>query len=138
MTATMTAMWAAVRLRRKALPELIAGIERPAARRRRRVRGRPDIPLVVAVLRLFAGFAAPMRENAIVVAALRRCGVPAQLVVGADPVPDERGGYRVYTWIELAGVALDTDSPPGNYLVEMVRFPRVGDRRARNSLPRAH
>jgi hypothetical protein len=123
MTATMTAMWAAIRLRRQALPELIAGIERPARRRRT---GRPDVALVVAVLRLFAGFAAPMRENAVVVAALRRCGVPAQLVVGADPVPDDRGGYRVYTWIELAGVALDADSPPGNYLVEMVRFPRNG------------
>jgi hypothetical protein len=123
MTATMTAMWAAIRLRRQALPELIAGIERPARRRRT---GRPAVALVVAVLRLFAGFAAPMRENAVVVAALRRCGVPAQLVVGADPVPDDRGGYRVYTWIELAGVALDADSPPGNYLVEMVRFPRNG------------
>ena len=122
MTATMTAMWNAVRLRRQALPELIAGIERPA--RRRRAGGRPAIALIVAVLRLFAGFAAPMRENAVVVAALRRCGVPAQLVVGADPVPDQHGGYRVYTWIELGGVALDADSPPGNYLVEMVRFPR--------------
>jgi hypothetical protein len=123
MTATMRAMWAAVRLRRQALPELIAGIERPS---RRRHTGRPAVALIVAVLRLFAGFAAPMRENAVVVAALRRCGVPAQLVVGADPVPDDHGGYRVYTWIELAGVALDADSPPGNYLVEMVRFPRNG------------
>jgi hypothetical protein len=123
MTATMTAMWSAIRLRRRPLPELIAGIERPA---RRRAGGRPAVALVVAVLRLFAGFAAPMRENAVVVAALRRCGVPAQLVVGADPIPDQHGGYRVYTWIELAGVALDADSPPGNYLMEMVRFPRNG------------
>ena len=124
MTATMTATWSAIRLRRETLPELIAGIERPA--RRRRTGGRPAVALIVAVLRLFAGFAAPMRENAVVVAALRKCGVPAQLVVGADPVPDEHGGYRVCTWIELAGVALDADSPPGNYLVEMLRFPRNG------------
>lgn len=117
----MTAMWAAVRLRRQALPELIAGIERPSRRRR----GRLPVTPIIAVLRLLAGFAAPMRENAVVVAALRRCGVPAHLVVGADPVPDQHGGYRVYTWIEVAGVALDADSPPGNYLVEMVRFPRT-------------
>jgi hypothetical protein len=123
MTATMTAMWIAVRLRRQALPELIAGIERPARRRRS---GRPAVALIVAVLRLFAGFAVPMRENAVIVAALRRCGLPAQLVVGADPVPDDHGGYGVYTWIEIAGVALDADTPPGNYLVEMLRFPRSG------------
>jgi hypothetical protein len=122
MTSMMTAIWTAVRLRRQTLPELIAGIERPPRRQRA---GRPAITPILAILRLFAGFAAPMRENAVVVAALRGCGVSAQLVVGADPVPDERGGYRVYTWIEVAGVPLDADSPPSNYLVEMVRFPRI-------------
>jgi hypothetical protein len=119
--ATMTAIWAAVRLRRRALPELIAGIERSPERRHA---GRPAVTPIVAILRLFAGFAAPMHENAVVVAALRSRGVPAQLVVGADPVPDQHGGYRVYTWIEIAGAPLDADSPPGNYLVEMVRFPK--------------
>ncbi len=123
MTATMTAMWAAVRLRRQALPELIAGIERPPRRWRA---GRMAVTPIVVILRLVAGFAAPMRENAVVVAALRRCGVSAQLVVGADPVPDQYGGYRVYTWIEIAGMPLDADSPPSNYLLEMVRFPKSG------------
>lgn len=128
MTATMAAMWTAVRLRRQALPELIAGIERPPRPSRRRAArpGRPAVTPIVAILRLFAGFAAPMRENAVVVAALRACGVPAQLVVGADPIPDQHGGYRVYTWIEITHVPLDADSPPGNYLVEMVRFPKSG------------
>jgi hypothetical protein len=117
---TVTAIWAAIRLRRRALPELIAAMDRPSGLHRRR----PPVTPIVAILRLVGGFAAPMRENAVVVAALRRCGVPAQLVVGADPVPDQHGGYRVYTWIEVAGVPLDADSPPGNYLVEMMRFPK--------------
>ncbi|HEX6473130.1 MAG TPA: hypothetical protein VF069_28830 [Streptosporangiaceae bacterium] len=122
MIGTVTAIWAAIRLRRHPLPELIAAMDRPSWLHRRR----PPVTPIVAILRLVAGFAAPMRENAIVVAALRRCRVPAQLVVGADPVPDHHGGYRVYTWIEIAGAPLDADSPPGNYLVEMVRFPKKG------------
>jgi hypothetical protein len=98
-------------------------MNRPSRRHRT---SRPPVTPIVLTLRLCAGFSAPMRENALVVAALHRCGVPAQLVVGADPVPESHGGYRVYTWIEIAGVPLDTDSPPGNYLVELIRFPKYG------------
>lgn len=123
MTSTITAMWAAFRLRRRAMSELLAGLERQPRRQRT---ARPAVTPIVAILRLFAGFSAPMRENAVVVAALHKCGFPAQLVVGADPLPEQHGGYRIYTWIEIAGVALDADSPPGNYLVEMVRFPKIG------------
>ncbi|MFL6053929.1 MAG: hypothetical protein ACJ72W_13580 [Actinoallomurus sp.] len=124
MTTTLAAMWTALRLRRQDMPALIAGMDRPP-RRARTVR--PAVTPIVLTLRLFAGFCAPMRENALVVAALYRCGVPAQLVVGADPVPEAHGGHRVYTWVEIAGVPLDTDSPPGNYLVELIRFPKTGE-----------
>ena len=123
MTITIRAIWAAFRLRRLEMPELIAHLDR---RPRRQRATRPAVTPIVAALRLLSGFRAPMRENALVVAALHTCGVPAQLVVGADPVPEHHGGYRVYTWIEIAGIALDTDSPPANYLVEMARFPKIG------------
>ncbi|WP_433186706.1 hypothetical protein [Actinoallomurus sp. CA-150999] len=124
MTTTISAMWTALRLRRQDLPDLIAGMDR-RPRRRRAVR--PPVTPIVLTLRLFAGFCAPMRENALVVAALHRCGVPAQLVVGTDPLPESHGGYRVYTWIEIAGVPLDIDTPPGNYLVELIRYPKTGE-----------
>ncbi len=122
MISTIGAMWAAVRLRNRSLPELLPPGE---PRLRRRQGRRPAVTPVVAALRLFAGFAAPMRENAVIVAALRRRGVRAQLVVGAAPVPEPGGHYRVYNWIEIAGVPLDTSSPPGNYLVELARFPGI-------------
>jgi hypothetical protein len=122
MITTIAAMWAAVRLRRQEMPELIASTQRSPRRQRAT---RPAITPIIVILRLLAGFSAPMWENAVIVAALHRCGVPAQLVVGADPVPEHHGGYRVYTWIEIAGVPLDADSPPDNYLLEMVRFPKI-------------
>jgi hypothetical protein len=119
----ITAMWTALRLRHHDLAALVAAMDRPPRRRRA---ARPPVTPIVMVLRLFTGFRAPMRENALVVAALHRRGVPAQLVVGADPVPESHAGYRVYTWIEIAGVPLDTETPPGNYLVELLRFPKSG------------
>ncbi|GAA4614814.1 hypothetical protein GCM10023195_64870 [Actinoallomurus liliacearum] len=124
MTTTITAMWTVFRLRHHDMPALVAGMDRPPRRRRGT---RPSVTPIVLTLRISAGFSAPMRENALVVAALHRCGVPAQLVVGADPVPESHGGYRIYTWIEIAGVPLDTESPPGNYLVELIRFPKSGE-----------
>jgi hypothetical protein len=91
-----------------------AEVSRRVARVRRRGHGGPWLPPGVARWLRSPG----CRQYAVVlVAALRRAGHPAELVVGAGP----RGAHA---WTEVAGRAYDLDCPEGIPPEEMARdFP---------------
>ncbi|GHF35668.1 MULTISPECIES: hypothetical protein [Streptomyces] len=109
-----------LRLRRHTLPELIEQAERSGACT---ATGRPPVTAVLIMRRLLSGFGTSMDETAAVVAALRQCGYPAQLVLGAEPLPANDGEYPVFTWVAVDGVPVDIDRPPDTYLIELARFP---------------
>ncbi|MEU5306950.1 hypothetical protein ACH4YO_41995 [Streptomyces noursei] len=111
---------ASLQLRRHTLPELIAEAERSGGCG---AMGRPPVTALLIMHRLLSGFGTSMGETAAVVAALRHCGYPAQLVLGAEPLPANDGEYPVFTWVVVDGIPVDSDRPPDTYLVELARFP---------------
>jgi hypothetical protein len=110
---------------------LVAKMQAPVARRwryRDDDRGRPGSPPVAGVrrvLRLGWGFRPVLEECAAVAAVLRRCGWNADMVVGADPVPDQVG-RSLHAWIEISHHPVGTYLPARTYLVELARFPDPG------------
>ncbi|MFE7115544.1 hypothetical protein ACFU99_08990 [Streptomyces sp. NPDC057654] len=106
--------------RRHTLPGLIQEADQP---RTRASKGHPPVTAVLVTRRLLSGFGTAMEENAAIVSALRHGGHPAQLVVGAEPVPADDGEYPVFTWITVDGLPLDPFRPPDTFLVELARYP---------------
>lgn len=75
-----------------------------------------------SVHRVRHGFTDPLTENTAVAAGLERLGHPAEVVVGADPLPGGDGHRSLHVWLEVRGVPLGTAVPAHRYIVELSRF----------------
>jgi hypothetical protein len=116
----INALLTLLRTRKDTVMQLLALAGQPLRRTRR---GKPPIATLRVACRILRGFTPPLAESAAVVTALRAAGWPAQLVVGAEPLPASNGERPVHVWIDVGGRAEGTVLPADALLTGFARFP---------------